>query len=46
MDKCRIKITEFLQCNDRNGCYTGENFDSENMPNDLMLIFGRVDRFV
>ena len=32
MDKNRIKITEFLQCNDRNGCYTDENCDLEDIP--------------
>ena len=31
MDKdiIRIKVTEFLQWNDRNGCYTDENCDLE-----------------
>lgn len=28
----RRKITEFLQWNDRNGCYTDENCDLEDMP--------------
>lgn len=28
-DKERIKITKFLQWNDRNGCYTDENRDLE-----------------
>lgn len=28
----RIKITEFLQWNDRNGCYTDENCDLEDIP--------------
>ena len=28
----RIRITEFLQWNDRNGCYTDENCDSEDVP--------------
>lgn len=27
-----IKITEFLQWNDRNGCYTDENCDLEDIP--------------
>ena len=32
MDKYRIKITKFLQWNDRNGCYTNENCDLEEVP--------------
>lgn len=28
----RIKITKFFQWNDRNGCYTDENCDLEDMP--------------
>ena len=28
----KIKITEFLQWNDRNGCYTDENCDLEDIP--------------
>lgn len=28
----RIRITEFLQWNDRNGCYTDENCDLEDIP--------------
>lgn len=32
MEKDRIKITEVLQWNDRNGCYTDENCDLEDIP--------------
>ena len=32
MDNNRIKITEFLQWNDRNGCYTDEICDLEEVP--------------
>lgn len=32
MEKDRIKITQFLQWNDRNGCYTDENCDLEEIP--------------
>ena len=32
MENNRIKITEFLQWNDRNGCYTDENCDLEEVP--------------
>ena len=32
LEKGRIRITEFLQWNDRNGCYTDENCDLENIP--------------
>lgn len=32
MDNDRIKITQFLQWNDRNGCYTDENCDLEEVP--------------
>ena len=32
MDNNRIKITEFLQWNDRNGCYTDENCNLEDIP--------------
>ncbi|WP_235777743.1 hypothetical protein [Clostridium culturomicium] len=28
----RIKLTQFLQWNDRNGCYTDENCDLEDIP--------------
>ena len=28
----RIKLTEFLKWNDRDGCYTGENCDLEEVP--------------
>lgn len=31
-NKQRITITEFLQWNDRNGCYTDENCDLEEVP--------------
>lgn len=31
-DSDRIKITKFLQWNDRNGCYTDENCDLEEVP--------------
>lgn len=31
-EKQRILITSFLQWNDRNGCYTDENCDLENIP--------------
>lgn len=31
-NKERIAITEFLQWNDRNGCYTDENCDLEEFP--------------
>lgn len=32
MNNDRIKITQFLQWNDRNGCYTYENCDLEEVP--------------
>ena len=32
MEKERVKIIEFLQWNDRNGCYTDENCDLEEVP--------------
>ncbi len=32
MDRNRIKITKFLQWNDKNGCYTDENCDLEEEP--------------
>lgn len=32
IERERIKITEFLQWNDRNGCYTDENCDLEEVP--------------
>lgn len=32
MENNRIKITKFLQWNDRNGCYTDENCDLEDIP--------------
>ncbi len=31
-DSDRIKILQFLQWNDRNGCYTDENCDLEEVP--------------
>lgn len=31
-EKERKGIIEFLQWNDRNGCYTDENCDSEDVP--------------
>ena len=31
-DNDRIKILNFLQWNDRNGCYTDENCDLEEVP--------------
>ena len=31
-ENTRIKITKFLQWNDRNGCYTDENCDLEEVP--------------
>lgn len=31
-EKTRIKIIRFLQWNDRNGCYTDENCDLEEVP--------------
>lgn len=32
MYRNRLKIIQFLQWNDRNGCYTDENCDLENIP--------------
>ena len=32
MCKKRVKIIEFLQWNDKNGCYTDENCDLEDVP--------------
>lgn len=32
MNKDRIRITKFLQWNDRNGCYTDRNYDLEEQP--------------
>lgn len=48
MDNDRIKITEFLQWNDRNGCYTDENCDLEEVPrmtyeDSVKYFFGVID---
>ncbi|MPQ43427.1 hypothetical protein [Clostridium tarantellae] len=32
MEKHRVKIAEFLKWNDRNGCYTDEDCDLEDVP--------------
>lgn len=31
-ERLRLAIIDFLQWNDRNGCYTDENCDSEDVP--------------